>query len=308
MQVVSRELSHTASAPAEQLTRLLDVGRGVEAGRNGGVLVITGAGLSTESGIPDYRGVTGRARPSTPMTYQEFIGHPDARRRYWARSHVGWRTIAQARPNSGHHAVGSLQTAGLLGTVITQNVDGLHQAGGASDVIELHGSLDRVVCLDCADLSSRTRLEDRLSQANPYLDQWIRAGPHDVKPDGDVDLAPDLVARFRTAPCERCSGDRLKPDVVFFGESVPKPTVARCFELVERAGALLVLGSSLSVMSGYRFIRRARRLGLPIGIVNQGATRADADATFRVDAPLGPTLETLLSQVVTRAAGSGHAR
>ena len=259
--------------------------------------MITGAGLSTDSGIPDYRGVTGRARPATPMTYQEFIGHADARRWYWARSRRRWRTIARARPNTGHHAVGALQNAGLVGTVITQNVDGLHQAGGARAVIELHGRLDRWSAWIARTFHPGFDRRNGCPWRTPDLDDRMLAGPHDVKPDGDVELAANLVARFRTAPCERCDGNRLKPDVVFFGESVPKPTVARCFELIENAGAVLVLGSSLTVMSGYRFIRRAHRLGLPIGIVNQGPTRGDPEATFRVDAPLGPSLQALLTRV-----------
>lgn len=258
----------------------------------GNVFVLTGAGMSTESGIPDYRGVTGRARPATPMTYQEFIGSPAARQRYWARSHLGWGTIARAQPNRGHAAVAGLQRAGRVGRVVTQNVDGLHQAAGAQDVIELHGSLDRVTCLDCGHLSSRGELEDRLGAANPDLTGQVRVDPFDVKPDGDVDLATELVQQFRVVDCHECGG-RLKPDVVFFGESVPKPVVQTCFTAVEESAAVLVLGSSLAVMSGYRFVRRAHRLGLPIVIVNQGETRGDAEATLRVDQPLGDFLESL---------------
>jgi NAD-dependent SIR2 family protein deacetylase len=250
---------------------------------DGGVLVLSGAGLSTESGIPDYRGPT--ARRYTPMTYQTFTRDPDARRRYWARSQLGWRTIAQASPNDGHRAVAVLQRRGLLHGIVTQNVDGLHQAGGASDVIELHGNLSRVICLSCGRTGERDRLDDRLRAANPSFDPTVTA----INPDGDVELADDALAGFRVVDCDLCSGT-LKPDVVFFGETVPRDRVQECFALVEQARALVVLGSSLTVMSGRRFVLRAVKLGVPVAIVNQGPTRADDVATVRVDAPLGSVL------------------
>ncbi|WVK85960.1 NAD-dependent protein deacetylase [Dactylosporangium sp. AC04546] len=254
----------------------------------GDVVVLSGAGLSTESGIPDYRGPTGMRRPATPMTYQTFTRDPGARRRYWARSHLGWRTIARAAPNAGHHAVGRLQRQGYVGGIITQNVDGLHQAGGADPVVELHGGLDRVVCLDCGDLTGRAELHARLTAANPGFDHTSDA----IKPDGDVDLTDEQVAGFATVDCGGCGG-MLKPDVVFFGESVPAPRVQECFQLVEKASALVVLGSSLTVMSGRRFVVRASKLGLPIAIVNQGATKSDALATLRLDTPLGAALNAV---------------
>lgn len=263
---------------------------------SGNTVVLTGAGMSTESGIPDYRGPTGRSRPGTPMTYQEFVGSAQAQQKYWARSHLGWRTIARAQPNAGHLAVGSLQREGWLGRIVTQNVDGLHQAAGARDIVELHGSLDRVVCLDCDAMSARGRLEDRFDAVNAYLSEVIRPDPDEVKPDGDVDLAQCLVTRFQIVACEACGG-RLKPDVVFFGQSVPRPTVEDCFTAVEKASAMVVLGSSLTVMSGYRFVRRAHRLGMPIVIVNQGETRGDAEATLRIEAPLGALLRELVSSL-----------
>lgn len=255
----------------------------------GGVVVLSGAGLSTESGIPDYRGATGRARPATPMTFQQFTGSPEARQRYWARSHLGWRHIARARPNDGHRAVAQLQDRGLVTGVVTQNVDGLHSVAGARDVVELHGALDRVVCLRCGDLSTREALEQRLTEANPGFEEREVA----VKPDGDVDL--DDVRDFRVADCVVCGG-LLKPDVVFFGETVPRPRVDRSFALVDDARTLLVLGSSLQVMSGYRFVLRAAKQGIPVAIVNQGPTRGDAQATVKVDAALGEVLRRLVPE------------
>ncbi|MDP9433704.1 MAG: NAD-dependent protein deacetylase [Actinomycetota bacterium] len=259
---------------------------------SGGVVVLTGAGLSTESGIPDYRGPTGAARPSSPMTYQTFTGDPDARRRYWARSHLGWRLMARAEPNAGHCAVAALQDAGLLEGVITQNVDGLHQAAGARDVVDLHGRLDIVVCLRCGARSDREQLDRRLTEANRGWQAEVLA----IHPDGDVALPDGALQGFRVVDCTACGGV-LKPDVVFFGENVPRERVQRCFALVERARSLLVLGSSLTVMSGYRFVLRAVKLGLPVAIVNQGATRGDASATVRVDAALGEVLPTLAGRL-----------
>ncbi len=254
----------------------------------GGVVVLSGAGLSTESGIPDYRGPTGLARRAQPMTYQTFVGSVPARQRYWARSHLGWRHIAAAAPNAGHDAVARLQRRGLLAGIITQNVDGLHQAAGAADVIELHGSLSRVTCLGCGERTARAVLDQRLRAANP---DWV-AGVAAVNPDGDAVLDGDAERRFQLVDCLGCGGV-LKPDVVFFGENVPPPRVAACYRLVDSARALLVLGSSLTVMSGYRFVRRAAGLGLPVAIVNQGPTRGDAEAQLRLDAPLGRTLTAL---------------
>ena len=258
----------------------------------GGVVVLSGAGLSTESGIPDYRGPTGAARPSSPMTGQTFRADPIARRRYWARSHLGWRFMAVARPNDGHRGVTRLQDAGLLAGVVTQNVDGLHGAAGAQDVVDLHGALSRVVCLACGERTARTALDARLRAANSDWQAEVLA----VHPDGDVDLPESDLEAFRPVDCLACEG-MLKPDVVFFGESVPPDRVARCFAMVESAAALLVLGSSLTVMSGYRFVKRAANLGIPVAIVNQGPTRGDALAEVRVDAPLGEVLPELARRV-----------
>jgi NAD-dependent SIR2 family protein deacetylase len=271
---------------------LPDLGPLVDLVSAGDVAVLSGAGLSTESGIPDYRGPTGSARPSTPMTFQTFTASAGARRRYWARSHLGWRVIARAEPNAGHTAVTALEDAGLLSGVITQNVDGLHTAAGARSVVELHGNLDRVVCLHCGDLSSREGLDERLREANRDWTARVTA----VNPDGDVDLADDDVAGFRVVDCLLCHGV-LKPDVVYFGETVPADRVQACFELVERSRALLVLGSSLTVMSGYRFVLRAAKRGTPVAIVNAGPTRGDGKADVRVDAALGTVLPRLVDAV-----------
>jgi NAD-dependent SIR2 family protein deacetylase len=267
----------------------------------GGVVVLSGAGLSTESGIPDYRGPSGVARRHTPMTFQAFTRDPLARRRYWARSHLGWRLIAGAAPNAGHRAVAGLQQAGLVDAVITQNVDGLHGAAGSTSVIELHGRLDEVTCLDCGNLTSREELDRRLREANPDFVARVAA----VNPDGDVDLPDEQVAAFRPVDCGICGTGMLKPDVVFFGETVPPQRVARCFAAVEQARSLLVLGSSLTVMSGRRFVIRAAKQGIPVAIVNQGPTRGDAHASVCVDAPLGALLPELAARVAGNAATVG---
>jgi NAD-dependent SIR2 family protein deacetylase len=256
----------------------------------GDVVVLSGAGLSTESGIPDYRGPSGTLRRHAPMNYHAFVHEPVARHRYWARSYLGWRQIAGAQPNDGHRAVAALQAAGLISGVITQNVDGLHQAAGARDVIELHGGLDRTVCLGCGERGSRLELDQRLRAANP----GFGAAVDEVNPDGDVELSDAELVGFRMVECEPCGGGPLKPDVVFFGENVPRDRVERCFELVESARVMLVLGSSLTVLSGFRFVRHAARNGVRVAIVNQGTTRGDPLADVRVDGPLGTVLPRLL--------------
>ncbi|MCF6506106.1 NAD-dependent protein deacetylase [Blastococcus sp. MG754426] len=275
----------TAAPPAvDGLSGLTDLLAG------GGALVLSGAGLSTDSGIPDYRGATGSLRRHTPMTYQTFTRDPRGRHRYWARSFIGWRQIAGARPNAGHRAVAALQRAGAVAEVITQNVDGLHQAGGAVGVLELHGGLDRTVCLACGDVASRAALDLRLRAANP----GFRPEPTDeVNPDGDVELPEEALDGFVMVDCLACGGGPLKPDVVFFGETVPRDRVDACFALVDDARALLVLGSSLTVMSGYRFVIHAAKRGIPVAIVNSGATRGDAKASLKLDAPLGVVLPEL---------------
>jgi len=286
--VVTLTVTQLASATA---TDSFGVLAGVVAA--GGVLVLSGAGLSTESGIPDYRGPTGLALRAAPMTYQTFTGSAAARRRYWARSHVGWRRIARAVPNDGHYAVAELGRRGLLAGIITQNVDGLHQAAGAVNVTELHGSLHRVICLSCGRRTSRMDLERRLEAANPGWDALLSAT---INPDGDAVLADSATGSFRVVECSACQGV-LKPDVVFFGENVPPARARACYALVESARALVVLGSSLTVMSGLRYVRHAAKLGRPVVIVNQGATRGDQHATAILDAPLGGTLTALITRL-----------
>ncbi|MFF3618966.1 NAD-dependent protein deacetylase [Streptomyces sp. NPDC002467] len=264
----------------------------VEALDGGGVLVLSGAGISTESGIPDYRGEGGSLSRHTPMTYQDFTGSAQARRRYWARSHLGWRTFGRARPNAGHRAVAAFERHGLLAGVITQNVDGLHQAAGSVGVVELHGGLDRVVCLSCRASSPRRDLARRLEEANAGFEPVAAA----LNPDGDADLTDAQVGDFRVVPCSRCGGI-LKPDVVFFGENVPRARVDQCRELVGAAASLLILGSSLTVMSGLRFVRLAADAGKPVLIVNRDATRGDRHALTRVELPLGDALTAVADRL-----------
>ncbi|WP_142268494.1 NAD-dependent protein deacetylase [Streptomyces sp. NBC_00080] len=279
--------------PAEDLPPgTTDPEQVVDALGAGGVLVLSGAGISTESGIPDYRGEGGSLSRHTPMTYQDFTSDPQARRRYWARSHLGWRTFGRARPNAGHRAVAAFARHGLLSGLITQNVDGLHQAAGSEDVVELHGSLGRVVCLSCGVFSPRSELARRLAEANADFEPVAAA----INPDGDADLTDAQVGDFRVVPCTVCGGI-LKPDVVFFGETVPPPRVEHCRTLVREATALLVLGSSLTVMSGLRFVRQAGQAGKPVLIVNRDPTRGDRHALTRVALPLGTTLTTVAGRL-----------
>ena len=240
------------------------------------LVVLTGAGLSTDSGIPDYRGPNSPAR--MPMTYQEFVSGPAARQRYWARSHLGWGRMRRADPNAGHHALAAIGPELL----ITQNVDGLHEQAGTPRLVALHGRIADVVCLDCRETSARAALQVRLAALNPgFAERYADAA---VRPDGDVDL--DETAGFVVPACEGCGGV-LKPDVVFFGENVPAPRVERCYAAVDAlagsGGTLLVAGSSLTVMSGFRFVRRAAKAGVPVVIVNRGATRGDELATAKLE-------------------------
>lgn len=248
--------------------------------------VLTGAGVSTDSGIPDYRGPGAPVR--TPMTYQEFVSGPVARQRYWARSYLGWGRMHQARPNDAHHALARLETSGRVPLLVTQNVDGLHEQAGSRALCALHGRIADVICLGCGARSSRAALQERMAAANPGF-----AEAHaDVaaRPDGDVAL--ERTETFRVPACDACGG-ALKPDVVFFGENVPKPRVQRCFDAVEGADALLVAGSSLTVLSGFRFVRHAHKLGIPVVIVNRGATRGDELATYKLDAGCADFLTAL---------------
>ncbi|HHU38363.1 MAG TPA: NAD-dependent protein deacetylase [Propionibacterium sp.] len=246
-------------------------------------VALTGAGLSTDSGIPDYRGPD--SRPTNPIQYQDFVRYADARRRYWFRSMMGFRSFGAAHPNPGHQALAALGVP-----VITQNVDRLHAEAGSREVIDLHGLINRVICLDCGDLSSRATLQDRLEAANPSVTGSIPAGAAELRPDGDADIEdPD---DFVVPPCSVCGGV-LKPDVVFFGESVPRPRVQAAYDLVDGAEALVVAGSSLTVMSGLRFARHVAKQGKPLVVINHGPTRADDLADVRIEAGTSPTLVAL---------------
>jgi len=252
----------------------------------GTTAVVTGAGVSTDSGIPDYRGADGEWKHARPVQFQDFVADVATRQRYWARSLGGWSRMAAARPNAAHHALAALESGNRLDTLVTQNVDRLHQHAGSRSVIDLHGTLADVHCLSCEFRAARARWQQRLADMNG---SW-QAGVAEPRPDGDSEPADGDYASFDVPPCPDCGGI-VKPDVVFFGESVPKPRVAAALDAVERAGALLVVGSSLMVFSGFRFARRAAELGKPIAIVNRGRTRADDLATLKIDADCAPVLE-----------------
>jgi NAD-dependent SIR2 family protein deacetylase len=267
-----------------------DVPRALAALADRPVLALSGAGMSTDSGIPDYRGPGAPVR--APMTYGEFVSGPRPRQRYWARSHVGWSRMRTAAPNPGHRALARLEAEGRVGMLITQNVDGLHEAAGSRRVCALHGRIADVRCLECGTRSRRAALAERMERLNPGWAERHR----DVadRPDGDVAL--DETDDFVVPGCERCGGV-LKPDVVFFGENVPKPRVERCYAAVDRlaelGGALLVLGSSLTVMSGFRFVRHAAKLDVPVVIVNRGPTRGDDLATVKLEVGTSQLLSLL---------------
>ena len=251
--------------------------------------VLAGAGLSTESGIPDYRGPETRHVERRPVQYDDFVRDPEARRRYWGRASRGWARMAGAEPNAGHRALARLEGAGLVTGVVTQNVDGLHQRAGSRAVVELHGALDRVVCLACGERWTRAEVQGQIDALNPgWTAAAVPAGR--FAPDGDVEVDP--LATFRPPECPACGGP-LKPDVVFFGESVPKPRVARAAEAVRQADALVVVGSSLTVYSGYRFVRQAEKEGTPVAIVTLGPTRGHRHAAVALDARLGDVLPAL---------------
>ncbi|HKK26651.1 MAG TPA: NAD-dependent protein deacetylase [Gemmatimonadota bacterium] len=270
------------------------------------LVVLTGAGCSTESGIPDYRGTDRHQRTPAPVRYGEFVRSREARRRYWARSAIGWPRMARARPNPGHAALAMLERSGLAAGVITQNVDGLHQAAGTRRLVELHGSLDRVACLECGSVERRADVQERLLALNPgWLERGGAGGPAaertgadgqllpdgdaELRPDGDADLGSADISSFRLPGCRRCGGI-LKPDVVFFGENVPAATAEDAWRLFGEGDLLLVAGSSLTVYSGYRFVRRAAGEGVPVAIVNVGSTRGDDLARLRVDGRTGEVL------------------
>lgn len=273
----------------------------VELVRGRRVLALVGAGCSTESGIPDYRGPEGRLQTRKPMQFGEFLGSPEGRVRYWSRSAVGWPVFSAARPNAAHRALAELERAGAVTGVITQNVDGLHHAAGSRSVVELHGSLSRVRCLGCGITTERDVMQGRLLALNPGWLERARAadGKVTTAPDGDAELHGASLARFRVPGCEACDGV-LKPDVVFFGENVPKGWVEAAWTLMRKADVLLVVGSSLTVFSGRRFVYGAQKAGLPIAIVNLGPTRADDLAEVKVEARLGEALPLLTRELDVR--------
>jgi NAD-dependent SIR2 family protein deacetylase len=254
-------------------------------GEHARVFVLTGAGISTNSGIPDYRDAAGQWKRTPPITWQAFVGDPRARARYWARSFVGWPVVARARPNGAHAALARLQQEGRLAALVTQNVDGLHSRAGHEDVIDLHGRIDQVICLGCGATTPREQVQARLAEQNP---DWT-ALEAPTAPDGDADLDALDFSRFRSPTCARCDG-LLKPDVVFFGENVPRARVQSAQAALAHAGAMLVVGSSLMVYSGYRFARMARELALPLALLTHGVTRADDIATLKLPAECEATL------------------
>lgn len=253
------------------------------------VFVLTGAGVSTASGIPDYRDRDGAWKRSPPVTWQAFTGDPATYRRYWARSFVGWPRFSSAQPNVAHRALAALETSGRIATLVTQNVDALHQRAGSREVIDLHGRLDGVVCLGCGDDTPRAGLQTRMEAANP---DW-RPRTASTAPDGDADIDAEAVVRFVAPHCAICGG-ALKPDVVFFGENVPRARYARAIAALETSDAMLVVGSSLMVYSGFRFARVAHERGLPLAILNRGRTRADALAGLKLEGDCGAVLEAFL--------------
>jgi NAD+-dependent protein deacetylase sirtuin 4 len=264
------------------------------------VLVLAGAGCSTESGIPDYRGPDSADRPRRPIQFGDFVRSEEARARYWARSSLGWPRVAAARPNPAHLALAGLERMGRAAGIVTQNVDGLHQAAGSRRVVELHGALSHVRCLECGDRTGREEMQARLRDHNPAWAWSVGSdGEADAPsaPDGDAELDGSPGAAFRVPGCARCGGV-LKPDVVFFGENVPRETVDDAWRLFDEAEALLVVGSSLTVYSGRRFLYRAVERSLPVAVMNLGPTRADDTAAVKVEGRLGTLLPRLLSALL----------
>lgn len=256
------------------------------------VAVLTGAGVSTDSGIPDYRGEGAPAR--SPMTFQKYLADENYRKRYWAGSHLGWKSFHAAQPNAGHHALAELEARGIVDGVITQNVDGLHLRAGSQRVVDLHGTMDRVRCLTCGQLFARANIAEQLAAGNPWLEipEQVR-----LSPDGDVQIAE--IESFLVPACSVCGGT-LKPDVVFFGEFIPSQKFDEASALMQRADALLIAGSSLVVNSGIRLLDQAARRKLPVVIVNRGVTKGDARASVKIDAGTSETLEALLARLGSR--------
>ena len=261
------------------------VERAIELLRGRRIAVLTGAGVSTDSGIPDYRGAGAPVR--TPMTYSQFLADEPYRKRYWAGSHLGWERFATAAPNAGHRTLADLERGGLVSGVVTQNVDGLHVRAGSRRVVDLHGSMDRVTCLHCGQTFDRGAIAERITRMNPWLDP---AAEHRINPDGDAEV--NDVSRFHVPECSVCAGT-LKPDIVFFGEFVPPVKFEEARGIVARSDALLVLGSSLVVNSGIRLVGLATKKRIPTIIVNRGETKADGRAALKIDAGTTETLAAL---------------
>ena len=257
------------------------------------ILVITGAGISADSGIPTYRNDNGDWQRSRPIQHQEFIQSEPRRQRYWARSAVGWPPVARAEPNRAHHALAQLEARGKLSLLVTQNVDRLHQRAGHQQVIDLHGRLDQVTCLDCGTSEQRSSIQQRLLEENPLLRDL--GGP--LAPDGDADIDDDIISTIRSPRCLHCEGIPM-PDVVFYGGSVPKARVAEIEARLEQSDGLLVIGSSLSVYSAFRFCKSARQLGIPIAAINRGKTRADEMLATKLEQGCGEALEWLSTRIV----------
>ncbi len=257
-------------------------------------VVLTGAGISTSSGIPDYRDSEGVRRGRQPMMFQEFLNAPEARRRYWARAMLGWPRVRVAQPNPAHEAIARLQQHDLISGVITQNVDALHDQAGSHDVVELHGSLHWVLCLDCRQRTERDIVQLTLVEQNPYL-----AGVDAVQaPDGDTLLDPAFEERFQVPHCPHCGGERMKPDVVFFGENVAPPTAAKAMQRVEDAQGLLVVGSSLMAFSAFRLSRAIKDQGKPLIAINLGKTRADDLLDLKIEASCEVLLPALAQRLL----------
>jgi NAD-dependent SIR2 family protein deacetylase len=272
----AQDTAHAADALREWLSRRTRV------------FVLTGAGISTDSGIPDYRDADGAWKRSPPVTWQAFTGDPGTYRRYWARSFVGWPIFSAAEPNRSHHALAALERSGRMASLVTQNVDGLHQRAGSIEVIDLHGRLDGVVCLGCGDTRPRAALQPQLRDINPDWQPYSAT----AAPDGDADIDAEAVARFIPPQCTHCGG-MLKPDVVFFGENVPRARYAQALDALHASDGVLAVGTSLMVYSGFRFVRMAHERGLPVALLNRGRTRADDLGGLKLDADCGAVLDAV---------------
>lgn len=275
----------TAAAAAQLAGFLRQAGR---------ITIVTGAGVSTASGIPGYRDRDGNWQHAKPVQFADFVGREHTRKRYWARSFAGWQRMSGASPNAAHHALAGLEDGGFVDTLVTQNVDGLHHQAGSRNIVDLHGRIDAVICLDCQNRVSRRDWQRALLAANPDWEADIAT----VLPDGDAAISKPEYEDFTVPPCDTCAGV-MKPDVVFFGESVPRERVRQARDAVDRSAALLVVGSSLTVFSGFRFARQALEKSKPIAILNQGRTRADDIAALKLDADCGHTLEDALQRLTS---------